>query len=44
MDGLDINEALQRQIPVNHVIEQKVRRAAETGNCFVRARDLFPTK
>lgn len=43
MDGLDINEALQRQIPINHVIEQKVRRAAETGNCFIRVRTLFPT-
>jgi hypothetical protein len=42
MDGLDIHEALQRKIPVNHVIEQKVRRAAETGNCFIRVRDLFP--
>lgn len=42
MDGSDIDEALRRQIPINHVIEQKVRRAAETGNCFIRVRDLFP--
>lgn len=42
MDGFDIHEALRRQIAVNHVIEQKVRRAAETGHIFVRVRDLFP--
>ncbi|RVJ59509.1 DUF3644 domain-containing protein [Sinorhizobium medicae] len=41
MEGLDIHDALQRQIPINHVIEQKVRRAAETGNCLIRVRDLF---
>lgn len=42
VEGLDIDDAFTRRIPVNHVIEQKVRRAAETGNCFVRVRDLFP--
>jgi len=42
MDGFDIHEALRRQIPVNHVIDQKVRRAAETGRIFIRVGDLFP--
>src|SRR5690606_13062747 len=35
MEGLDIHDALQRQILIDHVIEQKVRRAAETGNCLI---------
>lgn len=42
VEGLDVDDAFTRRIPMNHVIEQKVRRAAETGNCFVRVRDLFP--
>ncbi|MDK2126984.1 restriction endonuclease [Parachitinimonas caeni] len=42
MDGLDLYEALQREIPLNAVLEKKVRRAAETGLPFVRVRDLFP--
>jgi hypothetical protein len=41
MDGRDIWEALERQLPLNHVLEQKVRRAAETGSTFVRVSDLF---
>ena len=43
VDGLDIHEALSRQIPFDHVISQKVRRAAESGLYFARVRDLFPT-
>jgi hypothetical protein len=42
MDGLDLHETLHREIPLNHVLERKVRRAAETGSPFVRVRDLFP--
>jgi Restriction endonuclease len=42
MDGYDLYETLNREIPLNHVLEQKVRRAAETGSPFVRVRDLFP--
>jgi hypothetical protein len=42
MDGLDIYETLSRELPLNHVLERKVRRAAETGSPFVRVRDLFP--
>ena len=42
MDGLDLYEVLDRGLPLNHVIASKVRRAAETGEAFVRVRDLFP--
>lgn len=42
MDGLDLYDALDREIPINHVIEAKVRIASETGNTFVLVRDLFP--
>ena len=42
MDGLDIYEMLSRELPLAHVLEKKVRRAAETGSAFVRLRDLFP--
>lgn len=43
MDGLDLYETLSRELPLNHVLEKKVRRAAETGLPFARVRDLFPT-
>jgi hypothetical protein len=42
MDGLDLFETLSRELPLNHVLEKKVRRAAETGQPFARVRDLFP--
>ncbi|QSI33313.1 DUF3644 domain-containing protein [Variovorax sp. RKNM96] len=42
MDGLDLNDALERALPINHVISRKVRHAAETGHSFGRVRDLFP--
>lgn len=41
MDGLDLFDALDRELPLNHVLERKIRRAAETGLPFVRVRDLF---
>jgi hypothetical protein len=41
MDGYDLYETLNREIPLNRVLEGKVRRAAETGLPFVRVRDLF---
>lgn len=41
MDGLDLFDALDRQISISDVIARKVRRAAETGNCFLRVRELF---
>jgi len=42
MDGLDIYDLLDRELPFNQVLEKKVRRAAETGMPFLRVRDLFP--
>ena len=33
---------LDSEIPLNHDLERKVRRAAETGSPFIRVRDLFP--
>lgn len=42
MDGLDLYDLLDRELPLNHVLERKVRRAAETGMPFLRVRDLFP--
>ena len=42
VDGFDLYETLDRKIPLNHVLERKVGRAAETGSPFIRVRDLFP--
>lgn len=42
MDSYDLHETLQNEIPLNVVLEKKVRRAAETGLPFVSVRDLFP--
>lgn len=42
MDGLDLSEALTRELPLDVVLERKVRNAAETGQAFARVRDLFP--
>lgn len=42
MDGLDLYEMLDWEIPLTQVLERKVRCAAETGSPFVRVRDLFP--
>jgi Restriction endonuclease len=41
MDGQDLDEALMRELPIDQVLDRKVRRAAETGATFVRVRDLF---
>ncbi|MBG6148113.1 hypothetical protein IWQ51_006269 [Labrenzia sp. EL_142] len=43
VDGLDLYEMLDREIPLTQVLERKVRRAAETGSPFCRVRDLFPS-
>jgi hypothetical protein len=43
MDGLDLYETLHRALPLNHVLERKARRAAETGLPFARVRDLYST-
>jgi hypothetical protein len=42
MDGLDLFDTLNRELPLNHVLERRVRRAAETTQPFARVRDLFP--
>lgn len=40
MDGSDLRDMLNREIPFPDVVQQKVRRAAETGQPFARVRDL----
>jgi len=42
MDGLDLYEMLDRELPLDHALDRKVRRAAETGIPFARISDLFP--
>jgi hypothetical protein len=42
IDGLDLHDALDRQLPFDQVIERKARAAVETGHPFVRVRELFP--
>lgn len=42
MDGLDLYEMLERELPLPDVLDRKLRAAAETGAVFVRVRDLFP--
>ncbi len=41
MDGCDLSEMLIKKISVVDVLAAKVRRAAETGNPFIRVRDLI---
>jgi len=41
MDGLDFNDMLDRALSFAEVIRRKARRAAESGQPFVRVRDLF---
>ncbi len=41
MDGLDMSEMLMNNRSFAEVVSRKVRRAAETGNPFVRVRDLY---
>ena len=40
MDGLDMHEALSRGIPLDNLLRDKARKAAETGLPFVRVSDL----
>jgi len=40
MTGQDFDEALSRELPLDHVIREKVRRAVETGAPFTPVRDL----
>jgi Restriction endonuclease len=41
MDGLDVHDMLDRQLPLGDVLQRKIRRAAETGLPFHRVRDMF---
>jgi hypothetical protein len=41
IDGLDLSDALTRELPLDVVIDKKVRRASETGKVFIRVRELF---
>lgn len=41
MSGQDFGEALSRELPLDHVIREKVRRAVETGAPFTPVRDLM---
>ena len=41
MDGFDLYEMLDRDLSFADVMTRKVRRAAESGNPFVRVRDLY---
>lgn len=41
MDGLDLYEILDRSLSFVEVMARKVRRAAESGEAFVRVRDLY---
>jgi len=41
MDGFDLSETVRRELPLDVVLERKVRHAAETGQAFARVRDLL---
>jgi len=41
MDGFDLFETLDRELPLDQVVARKARRAAETGLPFERVRDIF---
>lgn len=41
MDGLDIFDCLERELPLNHVLAVKARHMAETGRAFASIRELF---
>jgi hypothetical protein len=41
VDGLDLYEIVDRRLPLDEVLDCKVRRAAETGRAFIRVRELF---
>lgn len=41
MDGLDIFDCLERELPLSHVLSVKARHMAETGQAFARVRELF---
>ena len=40
IDGFDLHEVLSHRLDLGHILAQKVRRTAETGEPFVSVRDL----
>lgn len=42
MDGFHLCELLDREMPLNLILERDVRRAADTAVPFLSVRDLFP--
>jgi hypothetical protein len=42
LDGRDLSEAFQRQLPLPNVLRRKVRKAVEHGITLARVSDLFP--
>lgn len=42
MDGLDLSYVLEGKLNLCSVIEQKVRRAAESNHAYISVRELFP--
>lgn len=42
LDGRDLSETFQRQLPLPEVLRRKVRRAVERGVTLARVSDLFP--
>lgn len=41
MSGEDFDAMFEKQLPIDEVLRRKARRFAETGNPYVRVRDLF---
>lgn len=41
VDGFDLYECLNREIPLPHLLERKIRGAAESGAPFIGIRELF---
>jgi Restriction endonuclease len=41
IDGLDLSDALTRELPLDIVVEKKVRHASEIGKVFAGVRELF---
>ncbi len=44
MDGLDLHGVLTGRLSLTSLIEAKIRRAGETNEAYVSARELFPEK
>jgi hypothetical protein len=40
MCGYDFDEMLRRELPLDHVLREKARKAVETGNPYTLVRDF----